>query len=647
MLELTERALISQPAQLLQTVARVRALGWGVALDDVGADPASLALLPLVQPDVIKLDLALVQKRASAHIAAVVNAVNAEAERSGTVLLAEGIETIQHLRTARAFGATVGQGWYFGRPGPLPVPLPTFTAAAPLPVVPRRPGTDDPSPFNLAAASRPVRDADKRLLIEISKQLEAQAQAAGDSAIVLSAFQDATFFTPATRRRYTGLVRSCSFVAALGEGMATEPLPGLRGAVIGPGDPLLGEWDIAVLGPHFAACLVARDLGDTGPDMTRRFEFILSHDRELTIRVAASLMSRVWPEPRTLSSLPQLPLPRGRPLPTSDPDVEAGLPLMAVPGVLSGRPPHELAALSHSLLERALDASTTGITIADMTRADAPLVWVNTAFSELTGYPAHQVLGRNCRLLQGPATDQRTIAELGTAVAAGRQICTLLLNHRRDGTPWWNELQLSPVRDHDGILTHYIGVQHDVTARVEAEAKMLHLAYHDPLTGLPNRERLSAALTDALERGRRTGSATALLFIDLVAFKAINDAYGHATGDQLLREVAGRLRLALRADDLLARQGGDEFLLLLADLPAPLAAGIAERVAEDLLAALGPAFLVTTDQQVSIGASIGISLAPTDADTPEQLLRHADTAMYTAKRTAGNFWARHTHQLST
>jgi len=144
-LELTERALTSQPAQLLQTVARVRALGWGIALDDVGADPASLALLPLVQPDVIKLDLALIQGRASAHIAAVVNAVHAEAERSGTVVLAEGIETEQHLRTARAFGATVGQGWYFGRPGPLPTPLPTFAAAAPLAVVPRRTATDDAS----------------------------------------------------------------------------------------------------------------------------------------------------------------------------------------------------------------------------------------------------------------------------------------------------------------------------------------------------------------------------------------------------------------------------------------------------------------------------------------------------------------------
>lgn len=643
-LELTERALTSQPAQLLQTVARVRALGWGIALDDVGADPASLALLPLVQPDVIKLDLALVQNRASAHIAAVVNAVHAEAERSGTVVLAEGIETAEHLRTARAFGATVGQGWYFGRPGPLPTPLPAFAAAAPLAVVPRRAGTDDPSPFDLAAADRPARDADKRLLIEISKQLETMAYAAGDSAIVLAAFQDATFFTPATRRRYTALVRSCSFVSALGQGMPAEPLPCLRGAVIRPGDPLLGEWDIAVLGPHFAACLVARDLGDTGPDMTRRFEFILSHDRELTIRVAASLMSRVWPEPHT-TDLPQLPLPRGLLLPATAAitaiDVTAAPLRPAGPAVLSDRPPRELAALSHSLLERALDASTTGITIADMTRPDAPLIWVNAAFSELTGYPDHQVLGRNSRLLQGPTTDQRTIAELGAAVAAGRQIRTRLLNHRADAMPWWNELQLSPVRDAHGTLTHYIGVQQDVTARVEAEAKVLHLTYHDALTGLPNRERLRAALTDALDRGRRTGTATALLFIDLVAFKAINDAHGHDTGDQLLREVAGRLRLGLRADDLLARQGGDEFLLLLAELPAGLAAGIAERVAEDLLAALGPAFLVADQQPVNVGASVGISLAPADADTPEQLLRHADAAMYTAKCTAGSFWSRH------
>ena len=681
-LELTERALTAQPAQLLQAVARVRALGWGVALDDVGADPASLALLPLVQPDVIKLDLALVQRRPSSHIAAVVNAVSAEAERSGTVVLAEGIETEAHLRTARSFGATVGQGWLFGRPGPLPAPLPAFSSATvPLVVTARRDGSAERSPFDVVAQGRPVRSADKRLLIEISKQLEAHAHAAGDSAVVLAAFQDAEYFTPATRRRYAGLVRSCSFVAALGQGMPPEPAPGVRGAVLPAGDPLLGEWDIAVLGPHFAACLVARDLGDTGPDMDRRFQFVLSHDRELTIRVAASLMSRVWPGHAVTD------LPASATLPRSPTDVQsrdssgsvsngvggeddrtpeqssgpppsaaaaslAAAPLSAAAAALApgatavrtavtsgrgagGRPARVLAALSHALLERALDASTTGITIADMTRVDAPLVWMNTAFVQLTGFPAAQVLGRNCRLLQGAATDQRTVAELGAAVAAGRQIRSRLLNYRADGTPWWNDLQLSPVRDADGVLTHYIGVQHDVTSRVEAEDKVLHLAYHDPLTGLPNREQLRVALTESLHRGRRTGAATALLFVDLIAFKQINDGHGHDVGDQLLRLVAGRLRLALRADDLLARHGGDEFLLLLADLPLELAATIADRVAQDLRAALSAPFALPFGE-VTVSASIGVGLAPHDGEHPEQLLRHADAAMYAAKRTTGS-----------
>lgn len=302
-LELTERALALQPAQLLQTIAHVRSLGWGIALDDVGADPASLALLPLVRPDVIKLDLALVQQHPSARIAAIVSAVHAEAERAGTVVLAEGIETEEHLRTARAFGATVGQGWHFGRPGPLPSPFPSAPDVSPINIWPRRSGSEDPSPFALAAASRPVRSGDKRLLIAISKQLEAQATASGHHAIVLATFQDVSFFTVGTRRRYAELARSCEFVAALGEGMPAEPLPGVRGAVIDASDPVRGEWDIAVLAPHFAATLLARDLGDTGPDLQRRFEFILSHDRELTTAVASSLMARVWPEPQTTDLL--------------------------------------------------------------------------------------------------------------------------------------------------------------------------------------------------------------------------------------------------------------------------------------------------------------------------------------------------------
>src|SRR3954451_21962486 len=120
-LKITERALAARPAELLRTVERVRSVGWGIAVDDVGAESLSLAFLPLLRPDVVKLDLRLVQERPGPEIAEIMNAVNAYAERSGALVLAEGIETEQHLAMARALGATLGQGWLFGRPGAGPV----------------------------------------------------------------------------------------------------------------------------------------------------------------------------------------------------------------------------------------------------------------------------------------------------------------------------------------------------------------------------------------------------------------------------------------------------------------------------------------------------------------------------------------------
>jgi EAL domain-containing protein (putative c-di-GMP-specific phosphodiesterase class I) len=293
--ELTERELTARPAALLHTVCRIRAAGWGIALDDVGADPASLALLPLLQPDVIKLDLRLIQDRPDADIAAVMHAVSAEAERSGTTILAEGIETAAHLQTARAFGATLGQGWYFSRAEPL-TELATFRGGSPIPLRPPGAAADfgsSPSPYELVAARRDTRAADKALLIEASKQLEQQALGSGESALVLSTFQEERFFTAATKVRYARLASSAAFVGVLAVGMGGSPLPGVHGAELADDDPVVGEWDIAVLGPHFAACLVARDLGDDGPDAQRRFEFAVSHERELAVAVAAGLMRRV------------------------------------------------------------------------------------------------------------------------------------------------------------------------------------------------------------------------------------------------------------------------------------------------------------------------------------------------------------------
>jgi EAL domain-containing protein (putative c-di-GMP-specific phosphodiesterase class I)/DICT domain-containing protein len=311
--ELTERALTARPAQLLRTISRVREAGWGIALDDVGADPASLALLPLVAPDVIKLDLRLIQDRPDADIAAVMHAVSAEAERSATLILAEGIETAAHLQTARAFGATLGQGWYFSRPGPLDEAPPFRGSPITLRSVPV--STPDAarsqSPYEVVSARREVRSAVKPLLIEASKQLEQQALLSGESTLVLSTFQEERFFTAATKVRYERLAQRAAFVGVLAQGMSTTPLPGVHGAVLDPSDPVLGEWDIAVLGPHFAACLVARDLGDDGPDSQRRFEFAVSHDRELVVAVANGLMTRIHPAapaaPRELAP----PAPRG------------------------------------------------------------------------------------------------------------------------------------------------------------------------------------------------------------------------------------------------------------------------------------------------------------------------------------------------
>jgi EAL domain-containing protein (putative c-di-GMP-specific phosphodiesterase class I) len=159
-LEITERALAARPAELLQTVDRVRALGWAVAVDDVGADAMSLAFLPLLSPDVVKLDLRLVQDRPGPAVAEIMNAVNAHAERTGAVVLAEGIETEEQLATARALGATLGQGWLFGRPGPgaaagLPIGELALPGAAST-------GRADLSPFACLPGTVPLRRSASR-----------------------------------------------------------------------------------------------------------------------------------------------------------------------------------------------------------------------------------------------------------------------------------------------------------------------------------------------------------------------------------------------------------------------------------------------------------------------------------------------------
>ncbi|HET9094040.1 MAG TPA: diguanylate cyclase [Solirubrobacteraceae bacterium] len=290
-LEITERALTARPAELSRTIAESRAAGFGIALDDLGADVRSLALLPFVEPDVIKLDLRLVQQRPSTDQAGIVSAVAAESERTGATVLAEGIETEAHLAVARSLGARLGQGWLWGRPGPL---APTVRTAWQRHSLRNRSGAGR-TPFEVVSAGRQTELATKELLLPISHLMESRALRIGEGAVILSAFQHAHRFTPATARRYETLARSASLCAAFGIGLVDEPVPGVRGASLDEDDPLAGEWSVLVIGPHFTGALVAQDLGDTGPDRQRRFHFTTSYERGLVLAAARTLIERISP----------------------------------------------------------------------------------------------------------------------------------------------------------------------------------------------------------------------------------------------------------------------------------------------------------------------------------------------------------------
>ena len=294
-IEVTERSLTARPAELLATIERVRPAGVGVALDDVGADDRSLALMSFLRPDVVKLDLRLIQDAPTARVARTVNAINAEAERTGAVVLAEGIETDAHLFRAQAVGAKLGQGWLFGRPGPLPVSVPEPLDAE-IPIVhgtPHAPGRA--TPFTLVSEHRSLRRGDKKLLLRLSRQLEAHAAEIGHEAVVLATFQHRRFFTGLQAERYRDLAGALAFLGVFGEEVEEHPAPGVRGADLNGRSDLAREWNVLVLGPHFAGGFVARDLGDEGPDEARRFDFAMTFDRDLVSAAASLLMHRVSP----------------------------------------------------------------------------------------------------------------------------------------------------------------------------------------------------------------------------------------------------------------------------------------------------------------------------------------------------------------
>ena len=283
------------------------------------------------------------------------------------------------------------------------------------------------------------------------------------------------------------------------------------------------------------------------------------------------------------------------------------------------------------LRDRAITASRNGIIIADATAFDTPIVYVNPAFERMTGYSAAEVIGRNCRFLQGTDRQQSERDTLRHAIQEGCEASSTMRNYRKDGTLFHNEVSISPVHDETGVLRSFIGIQNDVTERRLLEDQLTHQAFHDSLTGLPNRALFLDQLGQALARATKGEYDLAVFFLDLDRFKVINDSLGHASGDNLLIAVGQRLQTGLRSGDVISRPGGDEFMLL---LDGPITLPEASHIAERLITLLQAPFTVQR-HEIFTSTSIGIAFSRHDEGETVTLLRDADIAIYGAKNRGG------------
>lgn len=265
-----------------------------------------------------------------------------------------------------------------------------------------------------------------------------------------------------------------------------------------------------------------------------------------------------------------------------------------------------------------------GILVTDDT---GTIIMVNPGFTEITGYTAEDVLGQNPRILKSGYHDDLFYRQMWFDLSSKGRWQGEIWNRRKDGEPIREWSTVTRLPDEAGRAKCYVAVFSDTTEKHRDEERIRRLAYHDPLTGLPNRQLLQDRIEHAVAKAKRDGGILALLFMDLDGFKVVNDTLGHAVGDLLLKGVADRISSCLRETDTFGRLGGDEFIIL---LEAPTSGEAAAQVAEKIMAALESPINLD-GQEVHISTSVGIALFPKDGEDSSVLMKNADTAMYQAK----------------
>ena len=272
----------------------------------------------------------------------------------------------------------------------------------------------------------------------------------------------------------------------------------------------------------------------------------------------------------------------------------------------------------------AVEQSPVSIFITDL---NAKIEYVNQMCCELTGFELSELIGNEPNLFRSGKTPSLLYREMWQTLQAGNSWQGLLTNRRKNGEIYCVSAFITPITN-NGKIDHYLAIQRDVTEQLKAEEKIKQLAFHDTLTGLPNRRKLLDCLTHSIALSHREQKKLAIFMMDLDNFKMVNDKLGHAAGDDLLKQVAIRVPSCLRESDLMARLGGDEFVVVLEHIEST---SDAAQIATKVIANLTRPFVLSSGESVEIGASIGISFYPQHGDNAEKLIDCADTALYLAK----------------